>query len=239
MENQKDNVIPTSKWSFSDDVTKCFGDMLSRSIPSYDTMRSLTYMLGFSFVTQGKDIIDIGCSTGLGVDAFIKHFGCCNRYILIDESESMSNSCKEKYKSWIESGIVRVDHSNICQDGIPHSKACLILSILTLQFTPIEYRQHLLKQIYERLDAGGAFIFVEKILGSSAETNALLVDNYYAIKEKNGYTKEMIDAKRKSLERVLVPVTYEANESFLKNAGFSRVECFWRCLNFCGWIAVK
>lgn len=240
MRNQKDNVIPTSKWSFSDEVTNCFGDMLHRSIPAYEIMRSLTFMLGFSFVTTGKSIIDLGCSTGLGVDPFIDSFGSRNKYILVDESESMANHCKEKYKYLIDAGVVNVRHRNICHDGIPHSSnVSLILSILTIQFTPIEYRQQLLKQVYDRLEDGGAFIFVEKILGNSAENNAMLVDSYYAIKEQNGYTKEAINAKRRSLEGVLVPVTYEANESFLKSAGFNRVECFWRCLNFCGWIAIK
>lgn len=31
----------------------------------------------------------------------------------------------------------------------------------------------------------------------------------------------------------------EWNEAMLKEAGFRRVQMFWRCLNFCGWIAVK
>ncbi len=29
------------------------------------------------------------------------------------------------------------------------------------------------------------------------------------------------------------------NEEILQAAGFRVVECFWRCLNFAGWIAIK
>ena len=41
------------------------------------------------------------------------------------------------------------------------------------------------------------------------------------------------------LEGVLVPVSAAMNERFLRNAGFAKVECFWRWMNFAAWIAVK
>jgi tRNA (cmo5U34)-methyltransferase len=69
--------------------------------------------------------------------------------------------------------------------------------------------------------------------------NDLLVDLYYELKGKNGYTEEQINSKRKSLEGILVPVTSDWNEQLLVNAGFDHVECFWRSLNFSGWIALK
>lgn len=47
------------------------------------------------------------------------------------------------------------------------------------------------------------------------------------------------DALRRSLENVLSPLEPAWNEAMLKQAGFCKVEMFWRCLNFCGWIAVK
>ena len=234
----KDNLIPTTQWSFSKEVTSCFGDMLSRSIPDYETMRSLTEMLGFSFVKKGLDILDIGCSNGLGIEPFVRKLGAYNRFILIDESLPMVEECEKKYQGYINNGIVSVRNENIC-DGLPPARACLVLSILTIQFTPIEHRQRILSNVYNTLEDGGAFIFVEKVLGDTSVTNQLMVDNYYAIKQNNGYTKEQIQAKRKSLEGVLVPITAEANESMLRKTGFKYVDCFWRCLNFCGWIAIK
>jgi tRNA (cmo5U34)-methyltransferase len=34
-------------------------------------------------------------------------------------------------------------------------------------------------------------------------------------------------------------VTAKWNEDLLRDAGFRTVECFWRHLNFAGWVAVK
>lgn len=71
------------------------------------------------------------------------------------------------------------------------------------------------------------------------EIDDLMVDLYYQMKRENGYTDEQIMAKRRSLENVLSPLEPEWNEALLKEAGFRRVQMFWRCLNFCMWIAVK
>ena len=45
--------------------------------------------------------------------------------------------------------------------------------------------------------------------------------------------------KRRSLENVLSPLKVGWNVDMLRTAGFKQVAMFWRCLNFCGWIAVK
>ena len=67
----------------------------------------------------------------------------------------------------------------------------------------------------------------------------MFVNSYYDIKRMNGYSEDSIQTKKKSLEGVLVPLTYSFNEVFLSKAGFKSIDCFWKCLNFCGWIAIK
>ena len=59
------------------------------------------------------------------------------------------------------------------------------------------------------------------------------------MKSDNLYTQEQIQKKRKSLEGVLVPITAKWNEDLLKEAGFKQIDCFWRSLNFAGWVAIK
>ena len=62
---------------------------------------------------------------------------------------------------------------------------------------------------------------------------------YYNMKKENSYSQKQIADKRKSLEGVLVPITAKWNENLLKECGFRQIDCFWRCLNFAGWIAIK
>lgn len=125
------------------------------------------------------------------------------------------------------------------RDYTIQNKYDIITSCLTIQFTPIEYRQRILHDIYMSLNNHGVFIMVEKVLGGTNEINDLMVNTYYDMKRDNGYSNKQIENKRKSLEGVLVPVTNDMNIQFLKSAGFSQVDVFWRWMNFVGYIAIK
>lgn len=221
------------KWEFDENVTKVFDNMLTRSIPSYETMRQLVFDLGKHFI-KGGCVIDMGCSNGLSVERFVRNFP--NKpFYLYDVSEPMLKACEEKYSNYPLVFTSKVD----LRTGIPMYDVDLALSILTLQFTPIEYRQNILQSVYDSLNEGGAFIVVEKVLGNSAKIDNLFVEEYYNMKKDNGYTQEQIANKRKSLEGVLVPLTASFNEHLLHQVGFKYVDCFYRHLNFCGWIAIK
>lgn len=235
----QDNVMPTGKWEFNEEVTECFEEMLERSIPAYSDMRELVTRIGKRYVKSKTAIVDLGCSTGEAIKPFISAFGVQNQYKLYDVSKPMLAETQKRYKGWADIGVLTVEDFDI-RNGIPKSVyASLVLSVLTLQFTPIEYRQKIVASIYDSLQPGGALILVEKVLGTNYALDSMMVDEYYKIKSDHAYTQEQIAAKRKSLEGVLVPITAKWNEQMLTDSGFSSVDCFWRFLNFAGWIAVK
>lgn len=233
MAGEEDRILPKKKWEFDDEVARCFDDMLKRSIPDYDNMRQLVYQIGRHFANSGNTIMDIGCSNGNAALPFVKSFH--NKFILCDVSESFLDLCRIGFKAYENVDIIHHDLRN----GVPDTCCSLILSILTIQFTPIEYRHRIIRSIYEHLEPGGAFIIVEKLLGSTFGIDGLFTEEYYRMKQENRYTQEQIQSKRKSLEGVLVPVTENWNLEMLKSAGFKEVECFWRYLNFAGWLAIK
>lgn len=235
---KKDKIKPEKKWEFDEEVTAVFENMLERSIPQYELMRQLVFGIGKRFVTQGSDILDLGCSKGDSMADFVAHFGACNRFIGVEVSKPMLEASKKRFANLIDLNMVNIMDLDLRKD-FPKVVSSLILSVLTIQFTPIEYRQNIIQKIYDSLDVGGAFVFVEKILGNSAEVDELFVDLYYGMKSDNDYTKEQIQRKKASLEGVLVPMTAKANEDMLRMAGFVKVDCFWRCLNFAGWVAIK
>ena len=229
-----DDYIPDGKWEFNAEVARVFDDMISRSIPDYDTMRDLTTRLGRKFITCESNVMDLGCSTGKGVEGLIDGNADCHFY-LCDTSDPMLSICRAKYSGYPNVSIEKRDITS----SLPEAQCSLILSCLTIQFTPIEYRQRIIQNVYDSLQPGGAFLLVEKVLGYSAVIDEAMKDEYYAIKRENSYTEKQIAEKRKSLEGTLVPVTEAANRQFLSAAGFRVVETYWRYLNFCGLIAIK
>ena len=128
---------------------------------------------------------------------------------------------------------------NITKDDFPATNCGAVLSILTLQFIPIEYRQKVVKKVYESLNKHGVFIFVEKIIGDNYDYSELYEKLYYDMKSINGYSIDEIRDKRLKLEGVLVPCTNQFNIDLLKQGGFSKVDIFWKDLNFVGYIAMK
>lgn len=234
----KDSIdVKGRKWAFDENVADCFDDMLERSIPDYENMRRLTLEVGSNFVTPYTCITDIGCSSGGSIAPFVERFGASNRYKLYDVSEPMLAKCREKFADFERLNLMSIENYDI-KRGI-HGLNALVISSLTLQFTPIEYRQKIVQSIYDSLLEGGALVLIEKVLGYNSLIDDVLVREYYKVKRGNAYTEEQIQDKRKSLEGVLVPITAQWNEELLRSCGFTQIDCYWRYLNFAAWVAVK
>ena len=232
-----DKTLPNGPWEFDENVTKVFENMLERSIPGYQDMRNLTTALAAKYAIPNTAIVDLGCSRGGSLIPIIDSIGIDYKFIGVEISHTMRDACAAALGQYSDLNFEVLDLD--LRESYPIGSASVVLSILTIQFVPIEYRQEILAQAYSSLLPGGAIILVEKILGFDAHINRTFVDLYYQIKGENGYTEEQINTKRKSLEGVLVPVTAAWNEQLLQESGFKHVDCFWRNLNFAGWVGVK
>jgi tRNA (cmo5U34)-methyltransferase len=226
------------RWAFDDAVTGVFDDMLRRSIPQYEVMRRAVFDVGVEFVQPDTSIVDLGCARGEALAGFIATFGPANRYLGIDTSAPMLDAVAGRFADDVAAGRARFVNLDLrCE--YPDARASVTLCVLTLQFTPLEYRQRILQDIYRTTVPGGALILVEKVLGATPDLGRIMIRHYHSLKAEHGYTAEEIERKRLSLEGVLVPVTARWNEEMLHSAGFRDVDCFWRWMNFAGWIAVK
>lgn len=234
------NLTGTEKWTFDQEVADAFDDMLARSIPDYDGMRELTADLAGEFMDRGRDltprVLDLGTSRGEVLETLWYRYGPAARYVGLDVSEPMLAAARDRFANRRE--WVRVEYCDIRHDW-PEGSFDVTLSVLTLQFTPIEYRPHIIQKVYDSLKPGGAFLMVEKVLGESARLDRTFVDLYYRGKARAGYSVEEINRKRAALEGVLVPVSSRWNVELLQAAGFRSVDRYWRRLNFEGYLALK
>lgn len=229
---KKDETLPSGKWKFDEAVTEVFDNMLERSIPDYEGMRRTTTELATRFAKPNTAVVDLGCSRGAALKPIEKNLGKSVSYFGIEVSEPMR---KAAIKEIPFATVLDTD----LRSSYPPVSASVTLSVLTLQFIPIEYRQQIIQRVFDTTIQGGAFLLVEKVLGSDSFTNQMLIETYLNRKGQNGYTAEQIQRKRESLEGVLVPVTADWNLELLRSAGFKNIECYWRHLNFSAWIAVK
>lgn len=236
-----DTLNVNGKWKFDESVTNVFSNMLERSIPQYDVMRDSVFNLGCQLLDKQTytdyTILDLGCSNGLSLERFIKKYGENAKYIGVDNSEPMVTEARERFKPYNQ--VVEILNYDFKHGFDITGDADLVLSVLTLQFIPIEYRQQVIQNIYDVLSPTGGFIMVEKVLGNSAYLNELFIEEYLNMKKINGYTNEQIERKQLSLEGVLVPMTSNWNVDMLKQAGFKYIDTFWRWMNFEGVVCIK
>lgn len=232
------DYFPDGSWQFDERVAAVFDDMLRRSIPGYAQMRDLCFQLGKEFVQPGTSIVDLGCARGEGLEPLVRHFGKTIDFLGVDLSFPMLDAARARFADLDASSHGDFRQLDLAHE-YPQARASLTLCILTLQFVPVERRQQILKEALAQTCDGGGLILVEKIRGTTPRVDAMLIQLYRRFKRSQGYSDDAIEAKDRSLQDVLVPLTAADNEKLLAVAGFSEIECFWRCLNFAGWLARK
>lgn len=209
---------PTGKWEFNRAVAEDFRKMLQRSIPELASLRSL--VVDVAKHMGATSVLELGCSDGQMLEelleADIPHVSGVEK----------SSAMVEVARSFLQ-GRAKITHGDITTIS-DFGDFDLYLCILTLQFVPVEKRLKVLRAIK------GPLIFVEKV-----QAPEIFVQIYHSFKGRNGYSEQEISEKAQALEGVLVPLTAEWNEDLLRQAGYRHVECFWRWMNFAGWIAEK
>ncbi len=224
--------LPEGTWSFDEEVTRVFEDMLRRSVPDYAEMRRVVVEVGRLLIRPGTDIVDLGCSRGDGLSPFVDSQVRC---VGVDVSAPMLAAARRRFARELESGLVELHELDV-REGYPDVQASLTLLVLSLQFTPVEERGRILAAVRAHTVEGGGLILVEKVAGGSPWLDELLRELHERRKRDAGYTQEEVDRKRLSLAGVLLPLGAAENEQLLREAGFDDIECVWRSLNFAAWV---
>ena len=217
---------------FDDAVVAVFPDMIRRSVPGYETVVPLSGLLAARHATPGGRCYDLGCSLGATALAIVRALKVADcEVIAVDNSESMlaqaqANLADEPI-SW------RLDDIQTT----PIESTCAVVMNYTLQFVPPEQRTHLLSRIRAGLRQDGALIVSEKIRFADPALQAYFEEAHLDFKRANGYSDLEISQKRTALEDVMKPDTLEAHQARFADAGFSKVDVWFRCLNWASFIA--
>jgi len=244
MSPSKTDVIFSNKHSqvkdfaFDAQVVEVFPDMISRSVPGYNTIIDTIGRLSERFVTDNSNIYDLGCSLGAATLAMRQAITAKNCQLIgIDNSRAMVERCKMHVNAFKGLTPVEVIEGNM-QD-LPIENASMVVLNFTLQFIEPEQRQSLINKIAEGLKPGGLLLISEKISDSDDVCRDLLTDLHHDFKRANGYSELEIAQKRTALENVMRTDTLETHQQRLSQAGFTHVTPWFQCFNFFSLIAIK
>ena len=218
------------KFSFSN-VSDNFDDHISKSIRGYDNLRSDIIGMSKYFVEDGTAVVDIGCSQGSLLKK-IKDFNTqvsSTQYFGFDINESFQ-------KHWKDEDNLKYKIDDVRNVKLENMSLCI--SMFTFQFLPEKDRLHLMKNIYDNLVDGGAFITSEKIFSNNAKVQNMMDFLYYDFKRQSFSEKEILD-KEQELRHLSKTTTENLLTDQLRNIGFRGVQIFWRNFNFIGVLAMK
>ncbi len=221
-------------WRFDENVADIFDDHVRRSVPKYDELHEIVLQVLKPFLKKDSIVLDLGVGTG----DFLSRMASCIcfdniTYVAIDNSNSMLEKAKVKCKD-----IPNTYFTCANIEDYDYPKVTVSIAILTLQFIEVEKRQAIVRNIYESLQDGGAFILCEKICLDNAIGN-IFVDIHEDFKLQNGISNCDIERKKRSLVNVMWPMSYNENRNILVEAGFEVVESFFQYFNFVGFLAIK
>lgn len=220
-------------------VVQKFEEHVRQSVPCYDIFHSLISKLSKYFVKDNCTIVDVGCSVGNLIKLINYNIGNDSiQYYGIDCSKDMIDKANnDNYSdnvSFIHSRIEDIDFKNEKFNGLS-----VVISMLCLQFMSIEDRATTIKNIYNALPMGGAFILVEKVLDDNCEISDIYNRQYHQYKLENDFTPEEVLNKEKSLIGFMRPIPLSDNMKMLHDTGFAKTSIFFKYLGFVGILGVK
>ncbi|MDT0602562.1 carboxy-S-adenosyl-L-methionine synthase CmoA [Thalassotalea castellviae] len=225
-------------FTFDAQVVEVFPDMISRSVPGYNTIIETIAQLSQQYVSNNSNIYDLGCSLGAATLAMRKAITAQNCQIIgVDNSTAMVERCKMHINAFKGETPAEIVEGNIVDYPI-HNASMVVLNF-TLQFIEPNLREQVINNIANGLLPGGALVLSEKLSTDDQTCQNLLTDLHHNFKRANGYSDLEIAQKRTALEKVMLTDTVDTQITRLKNAGFTHVTPWFQCFNFYSLVAIK
>ena len=213
-------------FTFNQEVTEVFEDMIDRSVPGYKTSIGLITYNAKKYYQSDTNSYDIGCSLGASSLSMLEGVNDA-QIIAIDNSEAMIKECKKRHTKLKSIKFV-------CEDIMESDlkEASFIVINYVIQFLNFEQRTALLNKAFNALLPGGVLIISEKIHHKNQFETKRIFYTHHLFKSKNGYSDLEISAKRDSLEGILLTELEQDHIDRGKEVGFKASEIILSNLNF-------
>ena len=229
-------------WTFkSQEVADNFDNHVVQSVPLYQSFHEMITTFSKYYVQSNSTVVDLGTSTG----HLLRKMANTNKnknnvtYCGFDNSVQMINKARENHKDSVYNLNFFCDDVEYFNTYPSTGRSSFITSMLCLQFIQLNERKTVVKNVYDSLNDGGAFVMVEKIKSNNIDIHDIYNDVYYDFKRSRGLSDTEIIDKNVSLRGVMKPITLEENISMLQQGGFKTIEVFMKFNNFVGIIAIK
>ena len=214
--------------------------MIRRSVPGYAAVIEMTGVLARHYARPGSRIYDLGCALGESTLAMLPHLhGRSCTLCLVDHSPAMLARCRERLANMDTDGHFNLELALADITCHPVHSASFVVLNYTLQFIALGRRDALLQRIFSGMCRGGVIWLTEKCRAESEVLEQRLHTAHMRFKQKQGYSPQEVEGKRRALKQVLVPETRHAHLQRLQRIGFASVLPCLHHLQFTSFLAIK
>ncbi|HID64366.1 MAG TPA: class I SAM-dependent methyltransferase [Anaerolineae bacterium] len=206
-------------------------------LPKRQEMLSLIVQL----IPFGRDeplrVLDLGTGTGVPAQRVLQDFPRANVIGVDKSAEMMEIGCAKLAEYGDRARFVQADLEDpTWNNGLP-DKFEAIVSALAFNLLTDEAKQRLFAQCYEMLEPHGCLVFSDRLRAADEAVDRFYLDQWMNFivrrtREMLGkeVTLETVTARQRSLDEAagVKSATLEDILTWLRQAGFVQVECYWK-----------
>ena len=206
--------------------------LMEKIVPQYKKQNEIIYELLPDDPEEQLRVLDLGCGTGILSELVLRKLP--NAYVV---GFDFRPKIREAYEKNLASyrGRYELMLGDYRFDPIG-SNYNIVLAGLTLQHLTWGERKDFYKLIYSILNSNGVFILNDIIIDEDWDTRKLQYSSWKEFIASNGEDPEFWYDKHMTKD---YPVTLNDHFQWLEQAGFSKMDCYWRFHNFAITMAMK
>jgi tRNA (cmo5U34)-methyltransferase len=202
-----------------------------RLVPCFDEFYGSVANLIARSSASAPRILDLGAGTGILSAAIVDRVPS-GKLTLLDASADMLQRAATRLARWQPEIVIRPLTAEL-----PPGPFDVVVSALAIHHLSDEDKQNLYTRIFNILSPGGIFINAEQVMGKSKRLQELFEATHLDASRKLGSSDAEINGaiERMSYDRC---ATVADQITWLNQAGYEDVECFFRSFRFAvfgGW----
>lgn len=225
MPNEQENKNVSVKKNF-DEVAKTYDENRRKFIPCFDDFYGIAVELT-TFAANTSSVLDIGAGTGM-LSMKVKKILPDAKYCLVDISDKMLEVARQRFEgiegiSYVVGDFTKFEFSR---------KFDVIVSALAIHHIEHNKKMDFFKRCFNLLNEGGVFINADQFNENTEYCeNSITSPIWNKHIRESGISEEEYKAM---LERRKIDneATVEQDLEWLRSAGFSDVNCFYKYFKF-------